>query len=113
MENTVVNYKVLELEVRQITIKREDGTKNEFNAYKSYLKSGKKIDVKFTRDVKNLPTTDCRIKVAIGDMNVDSNRKFPVLWIRKITEILDVQKFNRKPEDYKELDEMFSNDLPF
>ena len=113
---TVENkFKFLELEVRSIEIKKDDGSINKFNAYKTFLKNGKKMDVKFTSAVEKTPKTDCMIKVNIEDMNIDNNRKYPCLWVKSIVEIMDLPKYNRKPNDYKEIDDMFKDeeDLPF
>lgn len=111
-QKTVV--KVLELEVRQITVEKE-GKKNTFNAYKTYKKDGKKIDLRFTRAVKDTPEEACFIKVNAENMNIDNNRKYPILWVTKIEEILPLEALRQNPENYKEIDDNFSSeeDLPF
>jgi len=111
--NTVEKF--LEIEVREITVTRTDGSKNVFNAFKTYLKNGKKMDLKFTKDVKNIPNEDCLIKVNVDDMNIDRNRKYPVVWVKRIIEAMPKPTLTRTPADYKELDDSFcgKDDLPF
>jgi len=60
-------------------------TKQEFNSFKTYRKDGKAMDLRFTKEVKEVPLNDCFILVDSQDMNIDENRKFPVLWVKKIS----------------------------
>lgn len=78
-----------------------------FRAYKAVTVDGKLMDVSFTREVKNLPEKNCIIEVANENMNLDKNRKFPKLWVKKIESIKEFQK----QEHDKDLDELFG--LPF
>ncbi len=114
--NTVdTKIKFLELETRLIKIEKPDGSKTSFYAYKTFLKNGKKMDLKFTKEVKNAPTEDCMISVNADNMNIDRNRKYPLVWVKKIEEILPVRTLKHTAEDYKEIDDSFNtaDDLPF
>ena len=75
-------------EVKEITT--QDGKK--FNAYKTIAKNGKKMDVRFTRDVKNTPTQPCMIVCNEEDANVDVSRQYPILWIKNIIRTEDYEK---------------------
>ena len=114
-KESVSEFVTLEIETREITIERANGETNTFKAYKTFTKTGKKMDVKFTREVKPVPEENCYIKVHVDNMNVDRNRKFPVLWIREIEEFQGQPEQTKTPEDYKELRDMFggSDDTPF
>lgn len=61
--------------------------KNEFYAYKGFPEPKKeRIDVKFRKDVKNIPTTSGYITVNIDDLSLDTRKRFPVLWIHNFVE---------------------------
>jgi len=113
VENKV---KVLEIEVHEITVKNSDGSvKNKFNAFKTFLTNGKKMDVRFPQAVKNLPKENCFIKVMSNDINIDKSHKYPRMWIQEIIEIVEKKALARTPEQYKEVDDLVYNeeDLPF
>lgn len=76
-----INVKIIE--VKEVTPK--NGQK--FNAFKTVDKNGKKMDVKFTRDCRNVPTEPCEIIVDDSAANVDTNRLYPCLWIKDVLEI--------------------------
>lgn len=61
----------------------KDGKENKFNAYKIFTKTGKKMDLKFVRDLKNLPTENCIMVVKRSALNLDNTRKFPCIWCRE------------------------------
>lgn len=81
-----------------------------FNAYKTFMANGKKIDVKFTRDVKVTPDENCVIVVEHDNWNIDRNRKYPCIWVKGIKEVKPIETTRNKEEDYEE---MFGKDLPF
>lgn len=76
-----INVKIIE--VKEVTPK--NGQK--FNAFKTVDKNGKKMDVKFTRDCRNVPTEPCEVVVDDSMANVDTNRQYPCLWIKDVLEI--------------------------
>ena len=55
--NNEVKFKIIE--VKEITAKNG----NKFTAYKTVGKGGKKLDVRFTKACKNVPTSTCTIVV--------------------------------------------------
>ena len=73
-----IKFKIIE--VKEITTKNG----NKFLAYKTVGKGGKKIDVRFTRDCKDVPTAPCTIVCDKNDANVDTTRIYPCLWIKRI-----------------------------
>lgn len=77
-----------------------------FNTYKTFTKNGRKIDVKFRKEVKNLPEGNCYAIIAVDEMNVDKSKRFPVLWVSQVQGYEDVTEV-RKENNKKQLDELF------
>ena len=96
-------------EIKIIEVKEINANGKKFLAYKTIDKNGKKMDVRFTRECLNKPTEACIITVDDNAANVDTNRQYPVLWIKSV---LSSRPFERK----NNLDEFFddhSEDLPY
>ena len=87
------------IECKEITTK--DG--RTFTAYKTLAKGGKKMDVRFVRGCKNIPTGPCTIVVDDNDCNVDKSRLYPILWIKQVVEI-------KENEHKSNIDEFFGDD---
>ena len=77
------------IEVNEVTTK--DGKK--FKAYKTIGKGGRKMDVRFVRDCKNVPTEPSVIVVDECNCNVDTTRQYPILWIK---DVVCIEEFERK-----------------
>lgn len=67
-----------------------------FYAYKCVTKSGKLVDLKFTRLCNDLPVKPCFIYVKPENVNIQKNLKFPCVWVSGIHHIED---FPTKVED--------------
>ena len=66
------NLKKIEIHsVKEVTTK--DGKR--FNAYKCVTKSGKLVDLKFTRLCRDLPTKPCFIYAEADNVNMQKNLK--------------------------------------
>lgn len=87
----------IEVKVKEIESK-ENG--NKFNIYKLVTKSKKLVDVRFTKNVTNLPKEDCVMVVKPENINYDKNRQFPCFWVKEIEEIKPIIKI--KGEDLGE-----------
>ena len=92
-----------ELKIKVATRKTTDG--RTFNTYKTFSKNGRATDVKFRKEVKNLPEKDCYIVVDVDDMNLNTAGEFPIVWIKAIQEIKEIGAANvennrKKIEDY-------------
>lgn len=81
-------------------IKLDDG--REFDTYKAVQKDGKIVDLKFTRDVKNLPTEDCYIVVAGDKINLAKKREYPCFWVKEVSEIIPFEKQEEDLTEYFE-----------
>lgn len=60
----------------------KDGKK--FNTYKTVSKNGRLTDLKFRKEVKDLPTETCYAHILPDNMNIDKTREFPVVWVNKV-----------------------------
>lgn len=85
----------------------------DFPTYEAFVgKRQRRINVKFRKDAKNIPTETCVIKVAIDEMSLDTRNKYPSLWIHNVTEILPLETLNNN----KAVENFFGGndkDLPF
>lgn len=76
--------KKIKIRVQEKETKDANGKVKKFNTYKTTTKNGRLMDVKFRKEVTNLPTESCYAIIGIDDMNVDKNREFPVLWVSAV-----------------------------
>ena len=77
----------LRIRVKRITTK--DG--RTFNAYETIGKNGTRINVKFRKEVKNVPTEDSYIIVPIEKMNYAKNTIYPTIWVHEITSVIPTE----------------------
>lgn len=77
--------------------KKQDGTS--FDYFKTSDGNGKLVDVRFTKECRNLPSKTSYIFVESKNINLDSKREYPCYWIKKIEKVEDIEYTN--------------NDLPF
>ncbi len=82
--------KRIKIVVQEKTTK--DGRK--FDTYKTFSKNGRATEVKFRKDVKDLPKATCYIVCDVDDMNLNTSGEYPVLWIRAIQGIEDLNAAN-------------------
>lgn len=75
--------------IRVLEAKTKDG--ETFPTFKTMIKDkqhNKLIDLRFTKEVKNLPTERCIIRVADKKWNIDRSGLYPVCWVKEILEIV-------------------------
>lgn len=104
------------IEVKEITTK--EGRK--FPAFKTVAKNGKKLDVRFTKECRGVPTETCILRVQDENTNVDTTRQYPIVWIKKIEETLPITRksnaseyFDTDGTHYEELQGVTGDKLPF
>jgi len=78
--------KELELKVEEVEYE-DNGKKKKFNSYKVLTNEGRYMDLRFRKEVKDLPTEDCIIKVKVKNLSVDRNRKYPRTWVHAVESI--------------------------
>ena len=60
-------------------------TKEEFLGFTCYSeKTKQKYNLKFTQDVKNIPTKSGTITVLPENISVNNMKQFPEIWVKKI-----------------------------
>ena len=90
---------MLKIEISVKTVRYAGEEKEEsFLAYKGFTKKGW-IDLKFTKDVENVPTKNGFIYVENENVNVNRTGRFPVIWVKKIEKFEEIT-FTQKIEDY-------------
>lgn len=90
----------LRIRVKRITTK--DG--RTFDAYETIGKNGTRINVKFRKEVKNVPTEDSCIIVPINKMNYAKNTIYPTIWVHEITDVIPAENDKVDKELYEILD---------
>lgn len=81
MQNKVADLLTFELLVGEF---KSDKDKTAFPVFTGFLPNGKKITVKFKRELtsgKSLPKQSGMIKVKTTDMSIDKSKKYPTLWL--------------------------------
>lgn len=86
----------MKIEITAKTITKKDGTT--FLAFKGLTKKGW-YDLKFRKEVENVPEMSCIIYVNKEDVNINRQQKFPVIWVKKIQKIEEL-KFEQNIDDY-------------
>lgn len=90
----------------KILVTERESNGRKFNTYKTTSKNGRLMDVKFRKEVKELPTENCYAVIDIDKMNIDKNRQYPVLWVSAV-ESYESYEDNSKAQNKKQLDEFF------
>ena len=62
-----------------------------FNTYRVVEKTGKLVDLRFRKDVKNVPTETCIMVVDKKDIHLDSKREYPCYWVKAIQELKPIE----------------------
>lgn len=70
--------------LKLVVTERETVDGRKFNTYKTFSKNGRATEVKFRKEVTNIPTKTCYINVAYDDMNIVTSNEYPTLWIKAI-----------------------------
>lgn len=82
--------------VRVGTAKTKDG--RTFATFKTIIKGNKLMDLCFTRDVRNVPTEPCIIRVPDGKWNISRQGLYPRCWVKEILETIPLpQKEEENP----------------
>lgn len=85
-----VKVKVISVEVR-----KNSKTNQEFAVYKTLdPKTGKKIDLKFTKACRNIPTERSYLIVDEKNVNVDRSGEWPVCWVKDIVRVDPIESYS-------------------
>lgn len=83
----------------------KDGNKK-FNTYKTVTKNGRLIDVKFRKEVKNLPEGTCFAEILVDNMNIDKTRQYPVLWVSAVEGYTSISE-DHTEKNRKDIEDFF------
>ena len=87
-------------EIEIVRVKEVKYNNTAFLAYQAVDKNGRLIDVKFVKGCKNVPAEPCIIVVRTDNMNVDTRRRYPCLWVKNVEEIKPVVYNNSSLDEY-------------
>lgn len=106
MENNTNITKIIEI-VEATEIKMENGTK--FWGYKTVLKNGKFVNLKFRQSCPNPPTEKGFIEVPIDEISIDTSRRYTTVWIGDILNFYkeDPNKTEKIAKNRKAVEEAF------
>lgn len=97
------------METRKFKIKvtqKKTADGRTFNTFKTFSKNGRAIEVKFRKEVKNIPEKDCFIIVPADDAHLNTSGEYPVMWVKSISETLDLASESAE-SNRKKLSEYF------
>lgn len=97
--------KVYELEIKVVEMETLD-KKKKFNAYKVLGKDGRYMDLKFRKEVENLPKENGLLYVKADAISIDKNRKFPATWVHAFVKFVP---FSSQRSVDKRVDEFFGD----
>ena len=101
----------LKLRVRVKRITTKDG--KTFDAYETVGKNGVRINVKFRKEVKNVPSTDSYIIVPIDKVNYAKNTIYPTIWVHEINKVIPLEEEKQIDRTLLEILDIDADDLPF
>lgn len=90
METKKTVNEVKEIRLIANEVDGKDGKK--WLAFKAVKKDGKLIDCRFVRACNIIPTESCIIVVDPAEINIATNRLYPILWVKNIIEIKSVKE---------------------
>ena len=77
--------------IEVVVTERKTAEGRSFNVYHTYSKNGRKTELKFRKEVANLPTKHCFANVPVSAMNLNTAGRFPVLWVSKVESYEDFE----------------------
>ena len=85
------------METKKLKIKvteRQSADGRKFKTFKTFSKNGRATEVKFRKEIKDIPEKDCYINVNVDDMNLNTAGEYPILWVKAIVSIEDNAEVN-------------------
>lgn len=74
----------MEVSIKLVEVSEREHEGRKFNVYKVLAKGGKKMDCRFVRTCENVPTQPCVMICNEDDVNVDTTRMYPTLWVKHV-----------------------------
>lgn len=97
--------KKIQIVVTEKTVTKE-GKEIKFNTYKTRTKNGRILDVKFRKEVENLPAENFSAIICVDDMNY-ADGDYPVLWVKAVQSFEEYKTLTAKEINKKKIDELF------
>jgi len=108
---TTLQNDTLKLRVKIKQIITKDG--RSFKAYETVGKGGIIINVKFRKEVKNLPSEDGYIIVPLEKMNYAKNTIYPTIWVKEVINVIPLESEKQVDKTLLEILDIDTDDLPF
>lgn len=108
---TMLNNDTLKLRIRVKRIATKDG--RVFDAYETIGKNGTRINVKFRKEVKNLPLEDSFIIVPLNKVNYAKNTIYPTIWVHEITSVIPAEIEKQVDKNLFEILDINDEEEPF
>lgn len=89
---------MLKIEIYKKAITTKEG--KSFDVFKCIDKMGKKVDLKFTKAVKNLPDDSGFIYVEDDKINLDTHSRYPVYWVKGVENYERFERTNKAFENF-------------
>lgn len=83
-----MNETTRKIKIKVTPKKTADG--RTFNTFKTFSKNGRAIEVKFRKEVKNVPEKDCFIVANEDDLHLNTSGEYPVMWVQAIIDTEDL-----------------------
>lgn len=80
--------------LKVVITERETTEGRKFKTYKTFSKNGRATELKFRKEVTNLPTKNCYIIVNDDDINLNTSGEYPVCWVKAIQGVEDLETVN-------------------
>lgn len=104
-------YETFQLNVGRYT---DPKRKLDFPTYEAFVgKKQRRINVKFRKDTKDIPTETCIVTVAVDKMSIDNRNKYPALWIHEIHEVKPLETKDNSKAVVDFFGSREDKDLPF
>lgn len=96
------------------TEEKTSKTGNKFRIYKTIdPDTGRMIDLRFTKAVKNTPEERCFVIVPEGGANIDRTKEYPICWVKKLAKIQPFASEAPKPSGFEKVSEEELAENPF
>lgn len=104
--------KEVKIEIVQVKEIEKNGLK--FKAYQTIPTSGqfkgKRVDLKFRREAKNIPSERCYIYVDDDQFNLSTSGRWPVIWVNNVNRIEPLKPKANAADNFESAD---SDENPF
>ena len=95
------------------TEEKTSKTGNKFRIYKTIdPETGKMIDLRFTKAVKNTPEERCFVIVPEGGANIDRNKEYPICWVKEVAKIQPFASESPKSAGFEQVTEDELAEIP-